>query len=164
MDLLPANRFKKSFKKEFLDKFGIKELQEKFKANRNSITENEMKLRKLEKILEKIEKDEAINKLDDILDTTDVQDFSSLKEKIKNFINNVLPAIGITAASFTDDTVAKIGPIAFNLASKTVILMSLVTIPISMTVYVLLLKKSVEEILLKYEEYALLIIEILHYD
>lgn len=68
-------------------------------------------------IFVKIENDEAINRLDDILDTSSVKDSKSLIEKIKSIISNTLPAIGLTAASVTDDFFAKLGPIASAVTS-----------------------------------------------
>ena len=77
-----------------------------------------------------------------------------------------MPSAGIALATLSDDVLSKIPSFviaAGQTLSKTVLLaLSLVTIPIGMSIYVMMLKKAIELILIRYEEYALIIAEILH--
>ena len=162
LEILPTTRIKKSFKEEFFEKFGMKELKEKIQNEPNLVSSDSNKIQKIKLIFDNIEQDKTIQNLDSLVDSSSITDFSSLKEKIKRCLNSILPAIGIGSASLVDDFMTKIGGIALTFTKKSLIALSLISIPVSISLYLFLLRKGVEQILIKYEEYALLIMKVLH--
>ncbi|RNA29242.1 interferon-inducible GTPase -like protein [Brachionus plicatilis] len=147
LDILPTSRINKSYKQEFFEKFGMKELKDKMRTNPNVISDSE-KIQKINKIFKEIDNDGTIKNLDSLLDNSNITDINGLREKIKYFINSILPSIGITAASLTDDFVAKIAGFTLTVTTKSLIVLSLVSIPISIAIFLFLLKRGVEKILL----------------
>ncbi|CAF0705992.1 unnamed protein product [Brachionus calyciflorus] len=161
-DLMSTHFLEKDFKEEFLDNFGIKEFKQKLSASPFLISNDIQKIQKLKNLLKKIEKDEVINNLDDLLDRRNIVDVDNLRQRIAYIVDNILPKIGLSSSSLIKEFLRGYGTLAATLISKSLIAISLISIPFTMAIYVFLLRQGIEKILLKYEEYALLIIEILH--
>ncbi|RNA36456.1 hypothetical protein BpHYR1_024183 [Brachionus plicatilis] len=162
LEILPTTKINKSFKEEFFEKFGMKELKDTISKDPSLISNNPVKIQKINKIFEEIEHDKIIKNLDSLLDNSNTKDLNGLRERIKIFINNILPSIGITAASLSDDFLAKITGYTLTFTTKSLVVLSLVSIPFSIAIYLFLLKRGVEKILTKYEEYTLLLFEVIH--
>ncbi len=166
-----SKEIKETFRTELMQKFGIHDLKEKLTNNPNSsstkeIEFDEIKITKLKKVMEIIENDEVIKSIDSITELTETADSSNIKEKLKDMINKILPTIGIGMAGLADDIALKLGPWALNI-SKTAftglaVSLFVISIPVSVVLYAYLLEIALEKILLRYEEYALLLFEIIH--
>ncbi|RNA25343.1 interferon-inducible GTPase 5-like [Brachionus plicatilis] len=147
LEILPTTKINKSFKQEFFEKFGMKKLKDTICNDSSLISNNPEKIQKINKIFEEIEHDKIIKNLDSLLDNSNTKDVNGLRERIKLFINNILPSIGITAASLSDDFLAKIAGYTLTFTTRSLVLLSMISIP------------GVEKILTKYEEYTLLLFE-----
>jgi hypothetical protein len=163
---ISSKGIKNAKKIEFIEIFGIKDLKDKLDITPELISHDSTKIMKLNMIIEKIDKDEIINNLDTLLTETSNVNESNIKEVLKKFVNKILPSLGLSLASIADDIVVKVGPLAATISKKALIALSsgalIISIPLSITIYVYFLHKALEKILLKHEEYALLLFEIIH--
>ncbi|CAF0751588.1 unnamed protein product, partial [Brachionus calyciflorus] len=162
LDYWQTKSINKTYKNEFFEKFGMKKLRDRINENPSSVSKNPSKIAKIKKIFEKIDSDESIKSLDKIFDGSNISNSENVKERIQHLINNILPTIGLTAAGLTDDFIGKIGGIAVAFSKSSLVTISLISFPISISIYVFLLRKGVEKILIKYEEYALLLLKALN--
>ncbi|CAF1055189.1 unnamed protein product [Brachionus calyciflorus] len=161
LDIWPTNSINKTYKSEFFEKFGMKALRDRINQNPSSVSKDPNKIETIKIIFKKIESDESIKSLDKIFDTSSIHNIESLRERIKQLINNILPTLGLTAASLTDDFIAKFCGYAVAITTKSLILLSLISVPISIVIYLFLLRRGVERILIRYEEYALILLKLL---
>jgi hypothetical protein len=166
-----TNEIEKSFRSQLMQKFGIKDLKEKLANNTNSVSEKDMefdeiKINKLKSIMEKIENDEVIKSLDYITELSQTANSSNIKEKLKYMIDIILPTVGIGIAGLADDVALKLGPWALNIPKAAFASLAIglfaISIPVSIILYVFILRMSLRKILLRYEEYALLLFEVIH--
>jgi hypothetical protein len=166
-----TNEIEKSFRSQLMQKFGVKDLKEKLANNTNSVSENDMefdeiKINKLKAIMEKIENDEVIKSLDSITELSQTANSSNIKEKLKYMIDIILPTVGIGIAGLADDVALKLGPWALNIPKAAFASLAIglfaISIPVSIILYVFILRMSLRKILLRYEEYALLLFEVIH--
>ena len=146
-------------------------MKEKLKNNPNSFSAHvtkfdEKKMRTLNEIMKKIDSDEVIKSINSITELTQTANSSNIKEKLKDMVNKILPTLGIGMAGLADDIALKLGPWALNISKTAVtglaIGLFVISIPVSVVLYAYLLEIALEKILLRYEEYALLLFEVIH--
>jgi GTPase SAR1 family protein len=167
LDIPYTNSTRNSFKNKFFELFGIKELED-FLTGKKVIafrlTDDQKN--KLEKLMIKIKKDKVIDTIDVLVENADGINSQNLIERATQLVNVILPSIGVALASLTDDIASKIASLAIGLGKALskglLIFLAVVTIPIGMAIYVFLAMKAIERILIRYEEYSLIIAEILH--
>ena len=167
LDIPYTNRTKNTFRNKFFELFGIKKLSEILDESAETTFKlSDHQVQKLKRLLEQIKEDKLINKIDDLLENTNGANSSNYFQKVNNLINSILPSAGVALASLSDDILARIPNLVISagqtLSRAVLLALSLVTIPIGMGIYVMMLKKTIELILIRYEEYALIIAEILH--
>ena len=123
---------------------------------------------KIKKLIDQIRNDRVIKQIDELIQNVDGIDSSNFIEKVKNLVNAIFPPLGIVVASLSDDIALKIGSVVTGfstaLSKGLVKALASVTFPIGMAIYVYLTMKAIKIILIRYEEYALIIAEILHPD
>ncbi len=166
-----SDQIKESFRTELMKKFGIQDLRAKLTNSPNSFSAHgtkfdEMKMRRLNEIIKKIDSDEVIMTIDSITESSQTANSSNITEKLKDMVNKILPAMGIGIAGLADDIGLRLGPWFLKISKPVVnglaVGLSIASIPVSIVLYAYLLEIALEKILLRYEEYALLLFEVIH--
>ena len=167
LDIPYTNKTKNSFRNKFLELFGINELKEVLDGRKTApIQLSENQINKLSMLMRTIKKDKVINSIDELVENYDGINASNFLERAEEIIKNIFPTLGIVLASLTDDIASKLASFAIGigkaLSKGLLIALAIVTIPIGMTIYVYMIMKAIEKILIRYEEYSLIIAEIIH--
>ena len=164
LDIPYTNRTQKIFKNKFLDLFGIKTIMSKMASGELSLDQDRMT--KLKILLDKIKNDKVIDQIDDLFENVSGISMSNLKEQVTRLISVIMPALGVTVGSVTDDILTKLGTAAVGISSVVskglFIAFAVLSVPASMGIYVLIIMSITKKILRRYEEYSLIIAEILH--
>ena len=166
LDMIPAHYLRNDLKTYFLDLFGLLKVFEILNANENQLHIDQIE--KLRRLKDRIDRDQRINEIQTVLDTSDETNSDSttilqrLKQRLTNLVQNVFPILGVAVANLSDDVLTKI-PGLISIGGKFGILaLALISLPIGMALNLYLTKRAMEIILTRYQEYSLVAFEILH--
>ena len=113
-----------------------------------------------------IKKDKVINAIDELIENSNGINPSNFMERVEKIVKSIFPTLGIVIASLTDDIASKIASFAIGfgkaLSKGLLFALAVATIPVGMAIYVYMVMKAIEKILIRYEEYSLIVAEILH--